>query len=706
MKLYKNTFILFLLGLLIAVNGQVYSESGMTGTLGMDVKSYSFNNLVKDSSLTFNVKRVLSNHFLNLSFNSPLMNENFANLTSQLNLVGSFYNASNEVNSAGQYISPDLNGFFGQITFFPLKRFPLQLYRNSMLAYDIRYESGNRTDIELVQPSLAVVRRYESDKVTDGSMLKINFHNNFKMMSEYKQDRSETVRNYDFGEDNNIWVDIINGLVNPIRETDTIKIVNMISDDSVSIHVDLDSIGILDPFESITIVVDSGYHNVRMTPRTHYNQLNFRIAVHSNSEWEIVYNEPGTPNDIDQVITTSNVSFKFGSSDTKFKSDMMYEYSDQNESNQILSTLMNNFSNSASYKFSNKIDMNFLTTYTNNKSSVDTLSAQKTDAFSQMTTLNYLIKRNWNSSFSHSYNKNKSDNGIEELSGDVNIFTNSFNINSRKLSHKFSCKNNVSLTKDSKDYQNNQYSTNIINSIEFRKFNFIFTPKYDMKLSRNTQKNPTQGSNEIDSKLNLVGEIFDTKLMGDVKFNTGYSYRKKIDDSGSDDIKRKYLFDIIAMKKFNSTYKVMFLSSHIYETYGGSTPVVGPNPDQQSVAKPGVYKSTYKIDLQVRPNDETSFSTNFMFISQEGTSIKKIGFTFNATLPYIKIPLKSYIIKEFRALSGLPTQTQTSAELKFNIQFRQISVIFKYNYTNEDLIVNKFSFHQITGKLTRNFNLF
>ncbi|HDL00602.1 MAG TPA: hypothetical protein ENH23_00015, partial [candidate division Zixibacteria bacterium] len=144
MSTYKAIIILiFLIGLFTPL----HANHTMTGELAVDVRGFNFKNnfesiefldtlaLIPDSSRR---NTNLSSHYLNLFFNGPFINQNFASYSVRSKFNGSFFNSTSQntfennfiKTTENMYLNPNLNNFYGKISLFPNRKFPMELYHS------------------------------------------------------------------------------------------------------------------------------------------------------------------------------------------------------------------------------------------------------------------------------------------------------------------------------------------------------------------------------------------------------------------------------------------------------------------------------------------------------------------------------------------------------------------------------------------------
>ncbi len=314
-------------------------------------------------------------------------------------------------------------------------------------------------------------------------------------------------------------------------------------------------------------------------------------------------------------------------------------------------------------------------------------------------------------SASHMFNRNASLSGdstgatIQDITGNLNVLSTQFTFPTTRLNYKFDIKNTASLASDNTGYVNDQYSTDFSNSIRFPLLGVSLEPKNQFKFALNEQESPHQISRELETRTSLIGELLSSPLVGDVRVKGQYGYRKKFGDAGSR-INKKLLFDISITKTFSDRYRMMLLSIHENESFGGSSPTSGANPDQLTPTRPSQYKASYKIDLQMMPVEDLMVTANYMIIKHAITTIQKIGASVNTTIPYLEIPIKSYIISELKDLSGAPRQVNINMETKLSYRFRQLVLVLTHSYSKEKLVKQTYTSHQIKADLRRSFSIF
>jgi len=692
------------------------------GEIGIDLKHLDYETSYRDTSATYSIGRSQSNHYANLLLSGALVNSHFANYSTNLKLYGTYFSSSTGGVSETEYVNPGLHGFYGQATFLPEKKFPFQIYRSDYKDYAIRYEANNRTDRERLQPELSVIRRYVSDREATGAVWQYTPRESVRLLSELKEEKTRTSRLYDFGENLDIWVSYITSaarlgdtvytvlLDNQLPNTTDIQIVNL---DSVNVNPGFPILNIQDlPSNTTqTVYLFPGRTEIQIASAGFNPYFNV-ISVDSNFVIAIKYRNPAAPNDVDQTRKVFTNQLKLGDDNSRFRNSLFYEYSDQNESVQKQATFLHNFSNAAGYKLSEDLRVEGFTGYQVNRTRIDTVSLQWNRVMSQQTTLSYLKRQGLSGSVMHMISRNSSHiahpymsseeaaaSGNDTLSSTLNNIVARMTYPSRKWGHRLDLNTNLSMLSDNTGYSNNQYSGEIGNSLQFFWAGTKWLPRHSFKYTKTVQENPSQSAQEIDTRLAIVGER-STALLGDMRLKGEANYRNRWDDIGTD-IKSRYIIDLMVMRKLGAHYRINALANQEWEVAGGTAPNLSGSSSSGNVR----YKSSYKFDINASPHKDVNLTSSVMFIKQGDNTINKFGFSLDAVIPVVKLPVKSILTAESRSLAGQDPQKQVSVDTRVSHRIRKISIVIRHIYQREKLQFETYSVNEIQGKISRQFDI-
>jgi len=592
----------------------------------------------------------------------------------------------------------------------PQKPYPLKVFISRNKDRNIRYEQANRTKTDVLEPGLAAVRRYESDMGAVGFNWSFAPAETFKFNMEMLKSDMTSSRNYDFDEDKDIWVafSVESSGITPM--VDTITVVNLLEDDSLWVFITstqtdsfptiiIDTIGI---GETGMYEVNPGLHEIEFNP-FYYNSYRTLLDIDDNISCDVLYKIPAAPNDLEQEsdLATFRIEYNDGN---KIKNETDFNSISMNESVQKLDNSIRNLINTLSYDRSANTKLSMQTTFTNTESVIDTISSQKASMFSNKMGASWAGNSGISTNLNYNFTKISTENDGLKLDSKTNILMHDLLIPLNWNDYQIETKNNITSLSDNFGYKNNQYSTEIINSLEYSYNSILFTPNNITKLSYTKQENPTSSNKEINNKTSLISTIPDIWKLGSLRLLTEYSWKKLI-KGASNDIRKKLKIDAGLIRKFNKNYKIGLYSTYERESYGGSVPVAGENPNQKSPAKEPKSSTMYKIDIGATPLTFLQTSFNYSIIKQEGVELNKMNISLIAEIPKINLPIKTSYLSQGRSITGIPKQTENSIECKTSYQFRRISFILTYRFRNENLKSEEYNYHELMGKISRSFNL-
>lgn len=708
-----------LIGLLMI--SSVAAATELAGEIGIDLKDLTYKTDYSDTSASHSIRRSQSNHYANLLLSGALINSHFANYSTNLKVYGAYFNSSTNDATETEYVKPDLRGFYGQATFLPEKKFPFQIYRSDYDDYAVRYEPNNKTDRERLQPELSVIRRYQNRRESTGAVWQYSPREKVRLLSEVKEEKTRSNRIYDFGENLDVWVTYITSAARPWDTVYTVLLDNQLPNAADIQIVNLDSVNVNPGFPVLnisdmpsnttqTVYLYPGRTEIQVAS-TGYNPYFNIFEVDSNFVIAIKYRNPASPNDIDQTRKVFTSRLKVGDDDSRARNSVFYEYSDQSESVQKQSTYLNSLSNQAGYTISDNLKVDGLTSYQTNRTRIDTVSLQWNRVLTHQTTLSYLKRQGLSGSIMHMFARNSShianpslppeaaDSDNDTLSSTSNSILGRLTYPSRKWNHRFDLNTNINMLSDNTGYANNQYSGEVSNSLQLWWGGAKWQPRHSLKYTNSSQKNPSQSSQEIETRFSIIGEK-STSVLGDVRLKSEATYRNRWDDVGTD-IKSRYVIDVMMMRKFGTGYRVNLLANQEWEVSGGSAPSLSGSAASSKTR----YKSAYKLDINASPHKDINLTSSIMLIKQGDNSINKYGLSVNSLIPVVKLPLKSVFVGETRKLAGADPRNQYSVETKVSHRIRKISIVIQHVYQWEKLEFETYSVNEIQGKISRQFNV-
>jgi len=690
--------ILAVLGL-VALAVPALAQHEMKGELGADFGSYGFTNTVSNFGVSLEADRGLSNQFLGLDFQGPVVNNHFAGYSGLLRVSGTQVRSVSDGTAYNQYISPELTGHQLNLSLFPERNYGLQLFTGRSLVYSVRYEASNRSEVLIEDPGLAVVRRYASEVRSSGIRWRMTTDNDIDMNLEYKDDSSTLDRQYDLDENRNIWVEF--STVSPgVAPWYNIQLINTIPDRDVAVYVDLALADTVRAGERLDLVVEEGVRELDFIP-VGLNAYHKTLDVGSDMVWKIFFNDPPGSKDMDQgnKVVTGNI--KVGD-EGPFKNETHFEFNDGYEAVQRMDSGLNVITNQASYDMSPELGFRAMTTYSGNRTDIQDISHQETTNFSNMTSMRLQKPGGLGASLSHNFSKLGSKTDASDVNSTNNILNGLVSMPTNWNQHRVDMRVVANLLSDDSGYVNNLYSAELTNRLEFRKAGFRWRPQHQLKSTRATQQSPDGKTTERESRLMVEGERPDVSFLGTLKLKGQYDWRSRKDDRG-EDIKNRYLMEAGVTHRFGKHYKFQVIGTMENELYGNGAADGGGDPVS---LREDQHRKSLRLDLQAEPMPGMNLGINSIFITINESKISKYSLSLNWKIPRLKIPVRSYLISEKRELEGLDPQTLLQAETKLSYNFRQIHLVASHRLTKETLITEDYSYNEFRATVSRRFDIY
>lgn len=699
-----------LLALLLGVF-PVSAQTHLSGEIGVDLGIYNFNNDIFDQEFAFKSDRIIGNEelayksdrrigneYLDLKLNGPLVNGYFGNYRAMMRLKATQITSEVDGGTTNDYISPEITTYNGTLELFPNRAFPLKIYTGKSEENSVRYEPGNRSETEIVSPGLAVVRRYQTINEETGAHVRWGLMEDLEVGLEVKRTTNELNRQYDFDENRNIWVDFMT--ISPgVAPFYNVEVVNTIPDHDVLIYVDFAFADTVKAGGTLDLIIEEGPRNIDFVP-VGLNAYSQSLVMNSNMQWKIFFSDPPGSKDMDQQNDIVMATLKYGE-DGPFKTDAYFEYNDGTEQVQDMVTNLQTFNNLATYKFSPNASLNSLTTYSSNLTDVGVISHQLANMFQQQTTAKWRRTRGLSTMLSHSYSKMSSDTGADVLKSTNNIFTGNMIYPTHWKKHEVGLRLMGNFLSDNFEYSSNMLSAELDNRLELRSGSFRWRPKHSIKATKGVSKNPDGGSDELDSKLALECEHPSFGPVGNLRIKGQYDWRRKINEKGSN-TKNRYLVEVGVIKRFNSDYKLMVSTGLDQESYT----LVAIDEGIEVPQREPELRKTLRVDFQGAIAEGLDLGANGMWIATNDSRITKYSASVRLIVPVIDLPVRSFLIKEYREMEGLPPQEVLQLETKLSYNFRNISLVISHRLTDETLITEHYVYSEFLGKISRNFDIF
>lgn len=679
------------------------SQTRFDGTAGFDMQAFGFSGSLHDTTYVYKTDRSMSNHFFDASLSGSIVNEFFANYRARAKFLGTFFQSSTGSAENNFYDTPALNSWYASIALLPEKPYPLRLFTLRQLDKTLEYEDEHRSNITAVQPSLNVVRRYHRQTTINGAVLKASLAPWAVLTSKLSDSESESLRQYDFDEDRDIWIDVLRIKDDIPHATEKIEIVNDLPDADIRIIVSrFDTT--LAVGEVIQLPIDSGLQQIHIVPLTRYNQFSAAIHVSDPMIWKVEYREPPSPRDQVTEETNRRVQLDLGN----VGSHMLSTYFDNTDRFDPTTGLnsQRTLVNSAAEYFFNKTDaLQLQTSYSKDKSLLGSEVTQLNKIFTHSTEFSHMPRRGLNGAISHEFTRSISQQGGRDFSSDLQRFRIRSTHPFRKLSYRINLDGEVSLLKDNTGITSDQYRTTLGNRLEAAWKGILFQPGNHTDFTLRDRGNSDGTSTRtkiIETAFDLVARNQRSIFLGDLSLKGDYSYRRETEDLGFDVIKR-YGFDILMSKKLSHTFTIGLLTVQKWEAYGGAATQPGQDKVNTEVDRPTDHKATYRVDVKSNPVADLYLNASYSHVSELLSTIRQLSLSMSATIPGLNLPVVATLGNDLRDISDLPRQTVLTTQVEVTRTFRQVTFSLEHNYSKEKLVAQTFSYFEIMGRLTRRF---
>ena len=698
---WKTLLILILTAAAMVTTPAVQGQTHIAGSVGADLGVYSFTNSLFSQPLDYSADRRLSNQWVDLNVIGPLVNGYFARYNLRGRVRGTQIRSEADGVKTTEYLNPKLTNYYGSLSLFPERPFPLMVYTGRTEDNSVRYEAANRSQVDLVDPGLAVVRRYETITKGTGGVWRYAATQDLDFALEAKQTQNEVSRQYDFDENRNIWVDFttISPGVSPFYN---IEVANTIPDHDVLLFVDFAFVDTVKANDVLNLVIEEGVRDIDFVP-IGLNSYSQRLDVNSDQLWKIFYSDPPGSKDQDQKNDIITGKMRYGR-DGKFTNDGFFELNAGEEDVQKMITDLKVFNNLANYNFSPTASINSLTNYSSNQTDVGVISSQLSKVFQQQTTGKWTKPGQLNTALSHVYSKMNSKTGMDQVTSTNNILNGLVNVPTHWHKHQVDFVLGANLLKDNKGLVNNKYNAEMRNLAEFRTGGLRLKPRHQFKLAKGKQENPSSSNSEIESRLSLEGEHPRLGTLGSLRFKFEYDWKKRGNES-NDLTNNKYVSDLGLTRRFGKKYMAKVAFGYELETFGNVSKDPEFSDQPEANAREAEKRRVFRFDVQAAPSPRVDFSLGGIWIRSNDSIISKYSGSISLKVPLVEIPLRTNFLKEKRELEGVRPQEIFQVETKIGYNWRKIRLTLSHKYTDETLVTENYTYNEFVVQVVRDFDI-
>ena len=675
----------------------------VSGGLGVEVDAYAFSRTVLALGLKQDdVTRSLSTPYVELRFRTPLLSARLAHLSATGRVSGAYYQATNRGEETGGENDPELTRYDVRLSLFGVRSFPLGLYMSRSELPSLRYEVNNRAASDLQSPTLTVVRRYDTVAEQRGGVWKWALPRRVNLSFAAYQNRDTINRQYDFGEDRDIFVDFQTIRPDPVANVHPVVVQNELPDDTVLVFINHVLVDTLAAGELTILSLDSGSHATEFVP-LRLNPFRATVVVRGDMQWKIVHNPPPGSKDVARATDVARSTFAMGG-DGPFQEEAFLVYNKVREDVQRLDSELLSFNNLATYARSRNTRFDFLTTGTKNTTDIEEVSSQTSSSLMHQTTFRYRRRRGANVQLLHSFGKTSTKTDVTDVASDTNSLSGSATAPTGFGSHEAGVRGSATFLADNIGYRSRQYSGELNNRLDFRTAGIRWLPRHTLKYTTGTRENPDGSTKEIESAGTLGGEVLDFGPIGRVKLKGGLNWRRR-ETGTSTGTKATYLVELGLMSRSVSGAKIGFNTSHELQRFGRPIPVDGSDLEVSVRVMEDQIRHMYRVDLQSAVSSFTA-GVNAVLLTTNDTRIRRITASLSARVPVFNAPLRSSLMDEQRDLVGLPTQKLFEIQTRVSFSIRRVRLVVSHVYSRDRQITEEYRYQQILADLTRDFDIF
>jgi hypothetical protein len=681
----------------------VSARPSVGGGLGVELDGYVFSRTALASGLKMDdVSRSLSSPYLDLRLKSPLWDERVAHLSVAGRLSGAYYRSVNQGEGTSGRSDPALTRYDVRLSLFGMRPFPLGFYMNKAEIPSLRYEVNQRAVSGLENPTLAVIRRYDTVAEQRGAIWKFALPRRTTLSFTAQQNKNTSNRQYDFGEDKDIFVDF--ALIRPddVASVHPVTVRNEIEDDTVLLFIDQAFVDTLDAGESVLLTLEAGVHDTEFVPLA-LNPFRSTVNVRGVMQWRIVHNPPPGSKDVARSSDIVRSTFSAGG-DGPFKNETFLVYDRNREDVQRMNTWVTNFNNMASYDRSPATRFDFLTTLTKNKTVVEDVSSQTGLSLMHMTTARYRRRRGASLQASHSFGRASTTTDVSDIATTTNTVLGSGSLPTGFKRHVIATRVSASYLSDNQGYRSEQYQGELDNQLELRAIGVRWRPRYIVKYTAGARKNPDGSTSELESHAILSGEVLNLGVIGQATVKGEHSWRRR-ETNANTGTKDTFLAEFGVRSRTMKGANLGFNTSHELQTFGRVAVIeegddgISANPLEDQV------RHTYRIDLQSSVSSDFTAGMNAMYLTTNDTRVFRFMGSLFVRLPGLRLPVRSSLMSESRSLVGLPTQKVFEVQTRASLGIRRVRFVLMHTYSRDRQRTEEFVYQQLLATLTRDFEV-
>jgi len=682
------------------LTGPAWSQTIINGRIGADLGNFNFTNFLVEESSGYDVNRRLSNQFIDMAIGGPLVNGYFANYGVNFRVSGTQIRSVTDGENMNEFINPDLTNYYGSVAIFPERRFPVGFHIGRTENYSIRYEVNNKGEVDIVDPGLTVLRRYQTITEGIGGDVAYAASPGLEFFGKYEDSKSQLIRQYDFDENKNIWVDfsVLNPGQGPFYE---IAVVNTIPDRDVLLFIDEAFVDTIPADSTVPVIVEGGKRRLEFAP-IGLNSFRTTLEISANMVWRIYFSNPpgGTDTDSAEKKIIAGASFDRGG---HFSNQFTLDATDGRDEVQDIDSSLMTISNQARYLLSLNSSLGMKTTLVVNDQSVANLSNRKNKTLTNQTSATWNRPYGVQTRLTHRFIQMNSDQDGKLTKSTGNVLDGSVTFPTHWHDHEAIVRLNTDFLSDNIESGHKTYQGILNNFLRLRKVGFLWTPNHELRAVKGWNEKSDSKSKELESRFSLKGERRNWGKVGDLMIKGDYTWRK-LTNEVRENTKVSMGANAFLNRSFGMNYILTlrggvkveeFEANFIDDNNTGNAP--SPQDDTKSL--------DFGLVLTMKPVDSVSILAMMgQTKSNEADNIIVTG-SVNWTLPWINSPLRARISQSERTQEGRPPQKDIRAKVSFTQNIRKIKMALAYNYLDSDGPAEHYNYNEFTITVTRDFDV-
>lgn len=709
MKIICGKFLLRLTIALLLSYTTSYAQLNINGSIGFDLTAIGTSSESNSNAYDkITASRYLTNHLLGLAKRGYILNDNFATYSISSSFKGYFSSTNTSTIKNSFYKSPDLNTLMSELTFFPTRTYPVNLFYTKTRDVFLYFDKNDRAKTNILNTGLAVIEKNRQNNEAYGSTFNTNLFTGANLSTQYKSTKREDKYDYDYNENRRSLIDVLELPDNILSNTVRVILSNDIIDDSVHIISSTFDV-IIGPDQSITLELDPGTYFIDFIPLTKYIQSSLNISLEIGNLYRISI-------EISEFPTRKNVLDKNKYADVVFeylndKLNLKSTYKFENGLEELIDKedKLRELRSNINYSLSQRFDVSVQSQNTSFEEIKSETEITSTNEFRLKPIISFTQERGINGIIDYDIYINEVDNPDSTFNNTkTNLLTSSFSLNSGRLNHRIFVKGTYGKQERESDIVINttEKGIDVTNDVEFEFNNIKLAPSNQIRIKKREVVDTTENNkNDVDILTSIEVSKNDFAFLGNVNTKLGYLFVKREDGQEYENTKTINLSASIN-KEFSHNFVASFTTTHSWKNFEGinlSEDSLGEN--LIPIDKEPEYNNNFSFRVRTSPWKDLSVLSGYSFGKTPRSSQASFLLNIQAYVSFIKLPFSTEISHISRKQLDNPKQTTFSEKTSINYIYNKINIELSHEYVKEKLLLDTFAYYELGLKITRLFTL-